>query len=169
MIAWRLEPLPEARTPSLSLSPLIHYRPIPFCYISNEVRFLSTLYKLLQGILSLLLRQDQDHPYPHVKVPVHLLSLYVPPLLQEIEDGMGIPSPRIERHLCPLWQDPRDVLSQPAASDVCDPLYVKALYHVKYRLDIDPGWGNQLLPYGLIQYICPVTDPESHLIKDHLP
>src|SRR3990170_1339066 len=170
MIAWRLEPLPEARTPSLSfkLPFFIYYGPVAFSDLAYNVRFFAELLQLSESIVSLFVRQYHHHTDTHVEIPVHLISFDIAPFFYQVEYCMGIPSAWIEDCICPFGQDPWDILCQSAAGNVSYSLNVKVLHDMEYRLHIDPCRYQELFTYGLAQYVHLVSDFESHFIEDDL-
>src|SRR3972149_1921383 len=102
MIAWRLEPLPEARTPILSfkLPLLIYYGPVAFSYLAYDVRFLAAFLQLFKCIFHLFVRQYHHHPDTHIEIPVHLIPFDVTPFLGRVEYRMGGPAACTADGLC---------------------------------------------------------------------
>src|SRR3972149_9454175 len=86
MIAWRLEPLPEARTPilSLCLSLLIYYSPVAFGNLADNVRFFSAFLQLFKCVFSLFVRQYHHHADAHIEIPVHLIPFDVTPSFDQV-------------------------------------------------------------------------------------
>src|SRR5215467_5721601 len=66
---------------------------------------------------------DNDHPYSHIKGPVHLSIRYPADFLEQVENRQQRPGTSSYFGRGSGWQDSRDILEQSSAGDMRQAFY----------------------------------------------
>src|SRR5690606_1273058 len=112
-------------------------------HLSDDDRLLTMLAQTLHGFVRVLGGNTDRHADTAIERAIHLRIRDVAGLLQPIEYRRPLPSLSAQDRLEPVGQNARNVLDEPAASDVRDAVDRDGLGQREHGLHVDAGGSEQ--------------------------
>src|SRR5690606_6355651 len=136
-------------------------------HLSGDPRGLAGLAEPIHERVRLLGRNDQDHPDAHVEGPEHLVLRDPAVAHDRVELGRDLPARAVDLRLEPFGHDPRQVLRESAARDVCERVDPALEDERVDRGQVAPVHTEQNLADRYVEIRERIVDPESEPVEEY--
>src|SRR2546430_1481153 len=150
IIAWRLEPLPEAKTPMRIRLSGIANRALALFHDPDLKGSIPAVLRASDRFLTLLGRHDQDQTDAEVEDPGHFVRLNRTPAPDQLKDRWLIPSPTLDHNCAAFRKYARNVFGETSTRNVRDRVDLTGFYQLENRLHVDPCRLQEHLANGLL-------------------
>src|SRR4030095_4529291 len=158
--AWKLEPRPEASTPTRSSSG-IDYRARPIANLAYLEDALPSRGEGVGGARHVARAHHEEIGDAHVEGAPHLRLLHLAALLDHAEDRRHRPGAPVDHRLAALGKDAGKILGDPAPRDVGHGEHGHAPEQVEHRLHIDARGLEELVSQTAAEPGRGVAAPED--------
>src|SRR5213594_1286163 len=168
MIACRLEPRPEARTPRRSFALGIAHPPLALFNHPDPEGLIAMAFRQPHHVTGAIRSHHEDQADTQIEHPRHFVVIHLPSRLDQSKDGGGSPCLARDDRPTPGWQDSGQVLGQPASRDMGDRA---DLLGVSQRPDgphVDPRRTEQGFPQCFRLARHPFAQRQPGLFQQHL-
>ena len=107
--------------------------------LANRPTFDAAIAQLPADAIGVVTADDQHQPYAHVEYASHLLKIDFAESLKPTENRRHGPAPLVDHRASSVWQNPSQVVAEPATGDVRD--RVDDAFHLVVRQQTAHGFA----------------------------